>query len=175
MVNLLNPYQQTQAFHEKFQPVKVNEPTAFSSSDASYRAGFKAEELVEFLAAASQNDEQVFQQLIADLQINITQAVDKTLTSKPLVENPLVEQVDALIDLLYFTYGSFVLMGVDPTEIFNLVHQANMGKLFPDGQPHYHPKTGKVLKPENWESEFAPEPRILTEIKKQQKQAREGR
>lgn len=80
---------------------------------------------------------------------------------------PLVDEVDALIDLLYFTYGSFVMMNVDPTEVFNLVHQANMGKLFPDGKPRYHEVTGKVLKPENWEEDFAPEEKSK-EIEKQQ-------
>ena len=58
----------------------------------------------------------------------------------------MIEQVDALTDILYFTYGSFSLLGVDPTNIFDIVHQANMGKLFPDGQPHYHPVTNKSAK-----------------------------
>ncbi len=37
--------------------------------------------------------------------------------------------MDALIDTLYFTF-SFVLMGVDPERIFDIVHEANMGKVF---------------------------------------------
>jgi predicted HAD superfamily Cof-like phosphohydrolase len=43
-----------------------------------------------------------------------------------------------------------------------------MGKLFPDGKPRYHEITGKVLKPENWEEDFAPERKIKKEIEKQQ-------
>lgn len=40
----------------------------------------------------------------------------------------MVGQVDALIDTLYLTYGSFVLMGVDPEEVFEIVHRANMSE-----------------------------------------------
>jgi len=51
-----------------------------------------------------------------------------------------------------------------------------MGKLFPDGQPHYDPETHKVMKPSDWEERFAPEPRIKAEINRQlaQKQAQES-
>ena len=87
-------------------------------------------------------------------------------------KEPLIEQVDALTDILYFTYGSFSLLGVDPTNIFDIVHQANMGKLFPDGQPHYHPVTNKVLKPADWEQNYAPEPKIAKEIQRQIEQAK---
>ena len=44
-----------------------------------------------------------------------------------------------------------------------------MGKLFPDGKPHYDPVTNKVLKPENWEQDFAPEAKIKAEIQRQLK------
>ncbi len=38
-------------------------------------------------------------------------------------------------------------MGVDPYELFNTVHKANMGKIFPDGKAHFDPVTHKILKP----------------------------
>ena len=87
------------------------------------------------------------------------------------VEDPLVAQVDALTDLLYFTYGSFALIGVDPKPIFEIVHQANMGKVFPDGKPRYHPVTNKVMKPDNWQADFAPESLIKKELDKQKGKA----
>ena len=62
--------------------------------------------------------------------------------------------MDALIDTLYFTYGSFVLMGVDPERIFDIVHEANMGKVFPDGKAHFDPVTHKILKPDDWEEKY---------------------
>ena len=55
-------------------------------------------------------------------------AADKVRSKHP-AEISMVGQVDALIDTLYLTYGSFVLMGVDPEEVFEIVHRANMGKI----------------------------------------------
>ncbi len=75
--------------------------------------------------------------------------------------------MDALADLLYFTYGSFVLMGVDPQPIFETVHEANMGKIFPDGKAHFDPVTHKVQKPDDWEERYAPESAIKKELDKQ--------
>ena len=87
------------------------------------------------------------------------------------MEDPLIAEVDALTDLLYFTYGSFALIGVDPQPIFEIVHRANMGKLFPDGKPRYHPVTNKVMKPEDWQQKYAPEPLIKEEIDRQKGKA----
>ena len=98
------------------------------------------------------------------------EALDKAaakVRSKREAEISLVGQVDALIDMLYFTYGSFVLMGVDPERIFDIVHQANMGKIFPDGKAHFDPVTHKILKPDDWEEKYAPEPAIERELERQ--------
>ena len=61
----------------------------------------------------------------------------------------VVEQADALIDLIYFALGTFVELGVKPGELFEVVHQANMSKLWPDGKPRYK-VDGKVIKPGGW-------------------------
>lgn len=114
-----------------------------------------------------------FKQSMEHLHQAIDQAQAKLAAKQQPVSDSLVEQVDALCDLLYFTYGSFSLLGVDPAPILAIVHEANMGKLFPDGQPHYDPETHKVMKPSDWEERYAPEPRIKAEINRQlaQKQA----
>ena len=57
--------------------------------------------------------------------------------------------MDAMVDLLYFVIGTTVEMGIDPSVIFDIVHNANMTKLFPDGKPHYN-ELNKVIKPEGW-------------------------
>ena len=74
-----------------------------------------------------------------------------------LVAEDIYEQADAMIDLIYFALGTMVEMGLEPDELFDIVQQANMSKLWPDGKPHYNPKDNKVLKPEGWED---PAPRI---------------
>ncbi len=113
-----------------------------------------------------ENDPQKLHQAVNELHDALDKAERKMYTKTNWGKEPLIEQVDALTDIFYFTYGSFSLLGVDPTNIFDIVHQANMGKLFPDGQPHYHPVTNKVLKPANWQN-YAPEPKIAKEIQRQ--------
>lgn len=150
---------------------KVNQtPRIFGVKEAGHRADFKVEELVEFLYAASQGDKQDFTQLILNLHSAIDQASLK-VQAKPHTDSPLVGEVDALTDLLYFTYGSFVLMGIDPKPFFDTVHETNMGKIFPDGKAHFDELTHKILKPDHWESRYAPEPAIRRELDRQMQKA----
>ena len=78
-----------------------------------------------------------------------------------LVADDIYEQADAMIDLMYFALGTMVEMGLEADELFDIVQQANMAKLWPDGKPHYNPKDGKVIKPEGWED---PAPKIKAYI-----------
>ena len=141
------------------------EPKAWDLQGATHRADFKIEELVEFVRASSNSDED-FQAAVAEMHQALDKAATKVSKNIPAKQD-LIGQVDALIDTLYFTYGSFVLMGVDPERIFDIVHQANMGKMFPDGKAHFDPVTHKILKPDDWEERYAPEPAIKKEIERQ--------
>lgn len=156
-------------FHELMDGRLQDIPQAFTPDQASHRANFKAEELVEFLYA-SQPEGVAFDQSVASLHEAIDKAVTKVKQSQSNA-TPMVGQVDALADLLYFTYGSFTLMGIDPKPIFDSVHEANMGKIFPDGKAHFDPVTGKILKPDDWEQHFAPEPAIQRELERQIRKA----
>ena len=158
-------FNKVKTFHHMMDERTQEEPIAWDLQGATYRAGFKIEELVEFVRAAS-NSEEEFQQAVQDLHQALDVSADKVSQKIP-AESTLVGQVDALIDTLYFTYGSFVLMGVDPERIFEIVHQANMGKIFPDGKAQFDPVTHKILKPEGWEEKFAPEPAIKKELERQ--------
>lgn len=73
----------------------------------------------------------------------------------------IYEQVDALIDIIYFALGTLVQIGVPPAEIFNIVQNANMSKLWEDGKPKFR-EDGKVIKPLNWED---PHNKIVEAIK----------
>jgi len=79
----------------------------------------------------------------------------------------LVDKVDALIDQLYFIYGDFVEMGVDPQPLFDIVQRANMGKIWDDGVPRFRESDNKIMKPPHWEEKFAPEKLIEKELEKQ--------
>ena len=73
----------------------------------------------------------------------------------------IYEQADAMIDLIYFALGTLVEMGVKPDELFDIVHKANMTKLWSDGKVHRREGDGKVIKPPDWED---PEPKIRAAI-----------
>lgn len=78
-----------------------------------------------------------------------------------------VDQADAMIDLMYFALGTMVEIGVEPEQIFNIVHEANMSKVWEDGSVRYHPETGKILKPPTF---IKPEPLIKLEILRQERE-----
>jgi predicted HAD superfamily Cof-like phosphohydrolase len=61
----------------------------------------------------------------------------------------LYEQSDAMIDLIYFALGTLVEMGVKPSKLFEIVHDANMRKLWPDSRPRFD-GSGKTIKPHDW-------------------------
>lgn len=63
----------------------------------------------------------------------------------------IYEQVDAMIDLIYFALGTLVEIGVPPNKIFGIVQNANMNKLWEDGKPRFREGDGKVIKPPHWE------------------------
>lgn len=155
-------FNQVKDFHALMDGETQEYPQAFLSETAIHRSDFKLEEIIEFLQATVDNDTD-FDKMIKKLHANVDKAAAK-VKKKTYPKNPLVGQVDALVDLLYLTYGSFVLMGVDPEPFFQIVHKANMGKVFPDGKAHFHPVTHKILKPADWDEKYAPEPAILKEI-----------
>lgn len=72
----------------------------------------------------------------------------------------LVDQADAIIDLIYFALGSLVEMGVDSETLFDIVHRANMRKLANRATVR---ADGKIQKPADWVS---PESEIAASIVK---------
>lgn len=82
----------------------------------------------------------------------------------------IVEQADAMIDLIYFALGTLVEMGIKPDKLFDIVHQANMSKLWPDGKPHYGPD-GKTIKAPTWED---PHNKLKQCIEEMIKEAKNG-
>lgn len=74
-------------------------------------------------------------------------------------------QADAMVDLMYFALGTLVEMGVQPEVLFDIVHEANMSKLWEDGKPRYR-EDGKVIKPATW---VDPHPRLLEALEAMKK------
>ncbi|ASA26380.1 hypothetical protein B9T62_18385 [Paenibacillus donghaensis] len=157
-------FEQVREFHQAFNCPAPEVPTELSDKLSMNRASFILEEVIELLYATA-GDKERFDRFFAELILNAEKTYDKQL-KKPFPDNKLIGQIDAFTDILYFANGGFVETGIIPDKIFNLVHKANMGKIFPDGEPHYN-EVGKVVKPDNWENDHAPEPKILIEANNQ--------
>ena len=52
----MSPFEMTEEFYQTFDPTRPEQPRPFTPEKAGFRAGFKVEELVEFLYAAANND-----------------------------------------------------------------------------------------------------------------------
>ena len=85
---------------------------------------------------------------INKLRINLIEEELEEL--KDAINNKdLKETIDALIDILYVTYGAGHAFGVNLDKCFEEVQSSNMSKLGEDGKPIYN-ENGKVMKGPNY-------------------------
>ena len=66
-----------------------------------------------------------------------------------LDSNTIVGDTDAMGDLIYLAIGTLVEMGVPYEQVIDIIHDANMSKLWEDGKPHFR-EDSKTIKPEGW-------------------------
>lgn len=157
-------YDMTTEFHKAFNCPAPDKPTILTEQQVMNRASWIGEEIIELLHGSSVDDEHFFK-MFSTLLDNMENTYVKQL-EKHRDEDVLTAQCDAFTDILYFGNGGFTELGIDPTNLFQIVHSANMAKIWPDGEPHYN-EVGKVIKPENW---VAPEAELKKEIERQIKQ-----
>ncbi|MFO1442982.1 HAD family hydrolase [Bacillus sp. Bva_UNVM-123] len=155
-------------FHKAFNHPYNETPTPMDKKTALNRTVWTAEELVELLYATVGGNKVEFLKLTDSLLDGIGAAINKMVEEAKPVEDILVAQADALTDVEYFNQGSFTILGVKPFNLFKIVQEANMGKLH-NGIPKFRKSDGKIIKPENWERDFAPEKRLKEEIERQKK------
>ncbi|MFK7678630.1 HAD family hydrolase [Bacillus sp. Wb] len=161
-------YKMVGEFHKAFNHQVSETPTAIPVDTALNRAVWTGEELIEFLYATVKGDIGQFSVLYDLFKEGLDAAHNKMIEQKKPVDDIVVAQADALVDVEYFNQGSFNILGVEPFELFKIVQEANMGKLH-DGVPKYRESDGKILKPLHWEEMYAPEPRLKAEIERQRK------
>lgn len=75
----------------------------------------------------------------------------------------IYDQADAYLDTIYFALGGLVEQGLDAGPLFDIVHTANMAKVWSDGTIHYD-ENNKVVKPPEWQD---PKPLLKAEIDRQ--------
>ena len=165
-------YYMVRKFHKAFGHHVADKPIPIPSDLALNRVVWTGEELVEFLYATVKGDKEKFLDLFNLFKEGLDKASQKILDKNEKIEDVVVAQADALTDSLYFIFGSFVHLGVKPFNLFKIVQQANMGKLWDDGKPRYREEDGKIIKPPMWEEKFAPEPKLKAEIERQMRQSK---
>jgi predicted HAD superfamily Cof-like phosphohydrolase len=103
-------------FHQKFKQSQSDAPALLSNKESLLRYVLGKEELDEYIEAVNQED--------------------------------MVEILDSLADQLYILFGTVCKHGLQDHigYAFDLVHQNNMSKLGPDGNPILR-ADGKILKP----------------------------
>lgn len=163
-------YMQVKEFHTAFNHPVSESPVEMELSRAVSRAVWTGEEaLVEFIHASSKNEDE-FIEAFDKMLVGLQKAKEKSLKMEYYNDGTerIVAQSDALVDALYFIFGSFVEMGVKPDKLFDIVQNSNMSKLFTDenGKKYaqYREGDGKILKSPEF---FPPEDKLKEEIENQ--------
>lgn len=157
-------YEKVKEFHESFNISMPISPTTLDKEALLNRMDFITEEVIEAIHAVSDNKTE-FELLYWRLLERMENSFEKQY-EKPIPEDKLTSLADAFTDISYFNNGNFTLINVDPDPLFDIVHNANMGKLFSDGKPRYT-EVGKIIKPDDWKEKYAPEPLLEAEIQRQ--------
>lgn len=157
-------YNMVKQFHEAFGEKMPDKPTPIDKETALKRAVWSGEEIVEFLYATVGGDKEEFDNLYINFMLKMNKVFMELFNNNPRIDDVLTAQMDALTDEMYFNQGSFTLAGVEPYNLFKIVQEANMSKLWEDGKPRFRESDGKIIKPPTWE---APEPKLQKEIERQ--------
>lgn len=84
--------------------------------------------------------EEESQELLEALEDSLEGRGDLTHTAKELA------------DVLYVVFGTAEALRIPMDEVFLLVHESNMKKVYPDGSPPPQNEWGKFIKPSGWVS-----------------------
>ena len=136
---MLKQINMVREFHTTFGAPVADVPGICNPDRLTLRARLILEEAKEFLEGAG-------------LDVNVNgEIVDNPLR----VNRDLVLMADALMDLLYVTYGTLIELGMGERSeaMFAHVHASNMSKVGEDGKPVLR-TDGKILKGPNF---FPPE------------------
>lgn len=144
-------FERVREFHEVFRHPVETSPVTPDVKGIKLRINLILEEAGELINAigGSQPGNQRLQRA-ADHLVRAMHQVDEAPTYE-FRHLDIVGVADALGDIDYVTQGAGHAFGIDMDKLGEEIHRSNMTKLGPDGEPIYHPGTGKVLKPDTYE------------------------
>ena len=122
-------------------------PRLMTREEVNFIVRMNCEELMELLSTVLVEGEDVKEALHNIVEISVP-PVNYTLNGKTNVDL-MAEQVDAFVDIDYYNENAAAKAGFNCDKVFDIVHEANMNKKFPDGTFH-RDISGKVIKPDGW-------------------------
>lgn len=148
-------YEKVKEFTEKSGIPIPEVPRKMNRTEVSFITRMILEELQELLLTVA-NPEENTKDMLIEL-VNLSRLpTNKVLESDIDI---IAEQVDAFVDIDYYSNNAASKVGMNTDAVFDLVHEANMSKLFPDGTFHKD-ESGKIIKPPNWKE---PDVKLLVE------------
>lgn len=150
-------YERVREFTEKSLNEKLpTQPRKMTRKEVKFVTRMILEELQELLLTVAKPDED----LVVFMESILHQARGPKPKKFETDADIIAEQVDAFVDIDYYGNNACAKVGMNTDEIFDVVHQANMSKLFPDGTFH-RDEFGKIIKPPNWQ-----EPDLISVVNK---------
>ena len=131
----------TQATSDVPLPVR---PQMMSREQVHFLVKMHCEELKELLATVYDSEVDIQEKLVAISHQSRNPQIRVFKNDTDVIAN----QVDALVDIDYFSGNAASKVGWDMDEVFDVVHEANMAKKHEDGT--FHKVDGKVTKPPGW-------------------------
>jgi len=102
-----------------------------------------------------------------EARLSLVQLAEEVDELKDAIEShDFIGQIDALIDLQYYTLGIFYKMGISPskyTELFSIVHESNMQKMLGIKKERGDFGVADATKPANWVDPEVALGRVLSE------------
>lgn len=132
-------------------------PRPMTREEVLFLVGMKLSEIVELVQTVTDSADEAVQLVKDRVAVDLKRNYVKPTNPIQII----ADQADAAVDGRYYDYDAFAKCGVNLGRVFNVVHQANMNKRFPDGKFHKR-DDGKVIKPPGWV-----EPDIEAEIRLQ--------
>jgi predicted HAD superfamily Cof-like phosphohydrolase len=145
----MSNYEKVQQFTEEAWEIKCPEkPQLMSKKDVIFLISMILSETVELAETVTNSPKEAFELVQSCMGTDL----HTTITDKNEPET-ICEQMDALVDIWYYSLNMAAKYGMNLSKVFDIVHDANMAKKDPiTGSFIKRESDGKILKPLGWQS-----------------------
>ena len=141
----------------------TTEPTPMNHNETYFLIRMLLSELQELaMTIANSNTEavQVLRKALDEIDVSKFETFEND-------DELCAAQVDAVVDMWYYSLNAMSKKCIDASQVFDIVHDANMAKRDPTTNQFVLREDGKIIKPAGWSP-----PDIVQEIRRQRSDAR---